>query len=122
MNFQEKVIEVASELRTRSLAFANTALKTARVRAQDATQRAAKLQRPLTTLSVSGRELNKVVRRHASRFVKQNATIARAAGKDVTALARETYENFTKSGVKKPGTAARKASAPRKRTRAKSAV
>ena len=37
---------------------------------------------------MAGRELNKVARRHAARFVKENSTIAVDAGKDVSALAR----------------------------------
>jgi hypothetical protein len=119
MNFQEKVFEVAATLRARSLALANTALETARERAQDAAKRAATLQGSLATLRVSGRALDKVVRRHAARFVKENTTIARAARKEVSALARDTYSSFARSGEKKQAAPTRKSASSRKRTRAK---
>jgi hypothetical protein len=119
MNFQEKVFEVAAALRARSFALASTALETARERAQVAAKRAATLQGSLTTLRVSGRALDKVVRRHAVRFVKENVTIARAASKDVSALARETYSSFAWSGAKKQAAPTRKSASSRKRTRAK---
>src|SRR6188768_2232059 len=100
MNFQEKVFE---ELRARSIALANTALETARERAEKARKVAVKrtsaLQGSLATLRVSGRALDQLVRRHAARFVRENVTIARAASKDVSALARDTYESFAKSGA-----------------------
>src|SRR5262245_17502995 len=99
MNFQEKMLGVAAELQARSLALANTAVESARVRAQDAAKRAALLQGSIATLGVSGRALNKIVRRHATRFVQENTTIARAAGKDVSALARDAYASFIKSGT-----------------------
>lgn len=122
MNLQEKVFEVASDLRSRSLTLANIALETARARAQGAVKRAAVLQGSLETLGVSGRELNKVVRRHATRLVKENVTIARAAGKDVSALARQAYANFAKSGAKKPASPRRKSTVSRKRARTKAAA
>jgi hypothetical protein len=112
MNLQEKVFEVAAELRARSFALAHTALEAGRARAQGS----------LTTLSVNGRELNKVVRRHATRFVKENSTIVRAAGKDVSAIARQTYAGFTNSGAKKPTGPTRKSAASRKRARAKNSA
>jgi len=119
MNFQEKMLEVAAELRARSIALAHTAIETARDRAQVATKRAAALQGSLATLRVSGRALDKVVRRHAVRFVKENATLARAARKDVSALARDTYTSFAGSGAKKHAAPTRKSATSRKRTRAK---
>lgn len=119
MNFQEKVFEVASDLRVRSLALAQAALEVGRTRAQDAARRAAVLQGSLDVLGTSGRELNKVVRRHAVRFVKENSTIVRAASKDVSAIARETYVGFTKSGAKKQAAPTRKSASSRKRARAK---
>jgi hypothetical protein len=119
MNFQEKVIEMASDLRTRSLALAQAAIQAGRVRAQDATRRAAVLQGSLDLLGTSGRELNKVVRRHAVRFVKENSTIVRAASKDVSEIARDTYASFTKSGAKKQAAPTRKSATSRKRARAR---
>ncbi len=119
MNFQEKVFEVASDLRVRSLALAQAALEAGRARAQDAARRAAVLQGSLGVLGTSGRELNKVVRRHAVRFVKENSTIVRAASKDVSAIARDTYASFTKSGAKKQAAPTRKSASSRKRARAK---
>lgn len=119
MNFQEKVFEVASDLRTRSLALAQATLDAGRARAQDAARRAALLQGSLDVLGTSGRELNKVVRRHAVRFVKENSTIVRAATRDVSALARKTYASFTKSGAKKHAAPTRKSASSRKRARAK---
>jgi len=114
MNFQEKVFEATADLRARAAAIANVAVATARVRAQAAAKRADALKGSLTTLTIAGRELNKVARRHAQRFVKENSTIAVAAGKDVSALARTTYATL----AKRP-TAARKArKAPTARKRA----
>ena len=72
------------------------ALATARMRAQAAAKRADVLKGSLATLTVAGRELNKVARRHAARFVKENSTIAVNAGKDVSALARTTYATLAK--------------------------
>ncbi len=54
------------------------------------------LKGSFATLTVAGRELNKVARRHAARFVKENSTIAVDAGKDVSALARTTYATLAK--------------------------
>jgi len=122
MNFQEKLLEVAAEVRSRSLALANTAFETARHRANDAAKHASVLQGSLVTLRGSGRALNKVVRRHAARFVKENATIVRAAGKDVSALARDAYASFAKSGLKKRSSPPRKSASSRKRTRARVAA
>lgn len=119
MNFQEKVFEVASDLRVRSLALAQAALEAGRTRAQDAARRAAVLQGSLDVLGTSGRELNKVVRRHAVRFVKENSTIVRAASKDFSAIARDTYVSFAKSGAKKQAAPTRKSASSRKRARAK---
>ncbi|HEU5134357.1 MAG TPA: hypothetical protein VFU13_04360 [Steroidobacteraceae bacterium] len=119
MNFQEKVFEATAELRDRALAFANVAVSSARTRAQAAAKRADALKGSLATLSIAGRELNKVARRHAQRFVKESSTIAADAGKDVSKLARTTYATL----AKRPATArkARKAPAARKRANRKAA-
>jgi len=101
MNFQEKLFETTADLRAR------------------AAKQVEVLKGSLATLSVAGRELNKVARLHAARFVKENATIAASAGKDVTALARTTYATLAKRGMAQ--TKARKTPAARKRTARKAA-
>ena len=113
MNFQEKLFETTAELRTRAAALANVAVATARTRAEVAAKRVEALKGSFATLSVAGRELNKVARRHALRFVKENSNIAVEAGKDVSALARTTYATLAKrpQAPKK----ARRASVSRKR-------
>jgi hypothetical protein len=101
MNFQEKIIETAAQLRTR------------------AAQRVEVLKGSLANLQVAGRALNTVARRHGSRFVKENSAIALDAAKDVSALARATYSQFAGRDV----TVARKRKSPaaRKRSAAKAA-
>ena len=91
MNFQEKLFESTADLRARAAALANVAVTTARARAQVAAKRVDALKGSFEALTVAGREFNKVARRHAIRFVKENSTIAVEAGKDVSALARTTY-------------------------------
>jgi len=120
MNFQEKLIEASSELRARASAFTTAALDVARERADVASKRVDLLKGSFATLSIAGRELNKVAQRHASRFVKENSAIAVAAGKDFGALARSTFA--TLSG-RKASTKARKprATATRKRASARAA-
>jgi hypothetical protein len=107
MNFQEKLFETTAELR---------ALAAKRVQI---------LKGSLATLTVAGRELNQVARRHAVRFVKENSTIAVEAGRDVSALAQSTYTSLVKrqkAGSKSGKTAAtRKAVATRKLRTAKAA-
>ena len=117
MNFQEKIMEATADLRSRAALLADEALKTARVRAGIAAKRVEGLKGTFSTLGTASRELNKVARRHAARFVKENSTIAVAAGKDVSALARTTFATL----VKRP--AAKKARKPvaRKRSSAKAA-
>ena len=88
MNFQEKLFETTADLRARAAALANVAVSTARARAQVAAKRVDVLKGSFDALTVAGREFNKVARRHAVRFVKENSTIAADAGKDVSALAR----------------------------------
>jgi len=119
MNFKEKVFETTAELRNRAAELASGAVATARVRVQAAAKRAGSLKGSLTTLTTAGRELNKVARRHAQRFVKENSSIAVNAGKDVSALARTTYATL----AKRPAAArkARKAPAARKRAARKAA-
>ena len=78
MNFQEKMLETTAALRVR------------------AAKRVDVLKGSLAALTVAGRELNKVARRHAARFVKENSTLAVSAGKDVSALARTTFATLSK--------------------------
>jgi hypothetical protein len=118
MNFQERLIEASSELRARATAFTAAALDVARARADVAAKRVDLLKSSFATLSVAGRELNKVAQRHTSRFVKENSALAVAAGKDVGALARSTYA--TLSG-RKVSAKARKPRATRKRASSKAA-
>jgi hypothetical protein len=96
MNFQEKLLEVSSELRARAAAFAYTTLDTARARADASGKHAEKLKHSFATLTLAGRELNRVAQRHASRFVKENSAIAKAAGKEVGTLARSTFASLTR--------------------------
>jgi hypothetical protein len=118
MNFQEKMLETTADLRARAAAFANVAVTTARTRAQIAAKRVDAFKGSFAALTVAGRELNKVARRHATRFVKENSTIAVSAGKDVSALARNTYATLTQRAAPKK---ARKAPAARKRATRKAA-
>ena len=123
MNFQEKMFETTADLRTRAAALANAAVTTARARAQIASQRVDALKGSFAALTVAGRALNKVARRHAVRFVKENSSLAVEAGKDVSALARTTYATLAKRGTAKPkARKARKAVASRKRTGTKKAA
>lgn len=114
MNFQSKVFERTAQIRERAAALVRIASVEARTRATQAAERLDELKAPLATLQTAGRELNKVARRHVSRFVSENAAIARAAGKDVTVLARSAYAQLTKpaaSATRKP----RKSTTTRKR-------
>jgi len=119
MNFQEKLFESTADLRTRAAALANVAVSRARARAQVAATRVEALKGTFGALTVAGREFNKVARRHAIRFVKENSTIAVEAGKDVSALARTTYATLAKRTAAPQK--ARKAPAARKRAVRKAA-
>ena len=74
MNFQEKMLETTADLRARAAALANVAVTTARTRAQVAAKRVDVLKGSFAALTIAGREFNKVARRHAARFVKENST------------------------------------------------
>jgi hypothetical protein len=102
MNLQEKLFE---------------RLATVRARAQIAAQRV-DMKGSFAALTLAGRELNKVARRHAARFVKENSTIAASAGKDVSTLARTTFATLTQRAS---APKARKAPAARKRAARKAA-
>ena len=120
MNFQEKMFETTADLRARAAALADMAVTTARARAQVAAKRVEGLKGSFAALTVAGREFNKVARRHAVRFVKENSSIAVEAGKDVSALARTTYATLAKRGTAKPK--ARKSAVSRKRSASKRAA
>jgi hypothetical protein len=87
-------------------------------RAGETAKRVDALKGSLATLTVASRELNKVARRHAARFVTENSTIAAAAGKEVSALARTTYASMSK---RTPAKTVRK-TALRKRAKSKTAA
>ena len=114
MNFQEKLLEASAGLRGHAAALAAAAVETARNRAK-LERRVAELKKSLTVLNGARLELRKVAGRHASRFVKQNSSIASAVGKDVSALARSTLASLSARPVarktRRAPTAARKRSA-----------
>jgi hypothetical protein len=117
MNFQEKVFEATADLRSRAALLTDEALKNARTRAGLAAKRVEVLKGSLATLSLAGREFNKVARRHAARFMKKNSTLAVAAGKDVSALARMTFASL----AKRPAAKKARKPAARRRSAAKAA-
>lgn len=112
MNFQEKLMETSAELRTRAAALAASAINNARAQADLAAKRAVQLKASLTVLNGAGRELNKVARRNAVRFVKQNSTIAADVRKELATLAQSTYASLTQRTTQKK---ARRTSPARKR-------
>src|SRR5438093_805028 len=114
MNFQEKISEVTADLRGRAAVLADVALKSARERADVAAKRVATLKGSLATLTVASRKLNSVARRHATRFVKENSSLAVAVGNDVAAIARSTFATLSNRS------AAKKARKPAARKRASS--
>jgi hypothetical protein len=117
MDFQDKIIESTQALRAQAATLGKAALVTARERAGVAVGRVEKqvgaLKSSLATLGVAGRELEKVARRHGAQFVKQNATIASAARKDVTSLALSAFDAIAKKRV---ATVAKKARKPARKT------
>ena len=115
MNFQEKMFEASAQLRERAAALADAALGSARERADLAARRVEGIRESLAVLNDAGRQLNKVARLHAGRFVKQNSPLVAAARKDVSELARTTFATLTGAPrAKKP---VRKAATSRKRAR-----
>ena len=118
MTLQDEVLKTTAELRARAVALASVAVTTARTRAGVAAKRVDGIKGSFAVLSVAGRQFNKVARRHAARFVKENSSIAADAGKEVTALARSTYATLTQPAT---ATKARKAPAARKRATRKAA-
>ncbi len=87
-----------------------------------AADRASRLKVSLGALQLAGREFRKVAGLHVSKFVEQNSALARAAGKDVSALARSTYQQFAQEQVQpKPARKARKTGAQARTTRSRRA-
>jgi hypothetical protein len=78
MNFQEKLFESTADLRAR------------------AGQRIETLRGSFDVLNTASREFNKVARRHAIEFVKQNSNIAAQVRDDVSTLARTTFASLTR--------------------------
>jgi len=98
MNLQEKLFEASARLRARTV------------------DRFARINVSLEVLNGARRELGKVARRHATRFVKQNSSIASAVGQDVARLARSTYVSLASRS--NPPKARRPARARRRATQA----
>jgi hypothetical protein len=126
MYFQDKFFEATQALRDRAATLSKAALITARERAGLAASRVEKrigtLKSSLSTLGVAGRELEKVARRHGATFVKQNATIAQSARKDVTSLAVSAFKAIAKpAATAKPKTRKSVARKTASRVRAKAA-
>jgi len=114
MNFQEKLLESTAGLRDCAQAFATSAMGNARARTKGAARHVDQLKGSIAALNTAGREFNKVARRHAMRFVKQNSTLATQVRDDVSALARATLASLAKSvAASKP----RKPAAASTRTR-----
>jgi len=113
MNLQEKLMEASAELRARAAALTDAAIKAAREQADDAVTRVAGLRKSLTVLNAARGKFRKVARQHASRFVKQNSPLFAAVRKDVSDIARSTYQTLTTGEAPK----ARRARAARKRAR-----
>jgi hypothetical protein len=111
MNFQERLIEATSVLATRAGAFATTALDAVRERADGSVKRLDAVKGSLGALGIAGRELRRVARRHASRFVKQNSALAKAAGSEFGTIARATYASLARA--RQPAKSAARARKPR---------
>jgi hypothetical protein len=106
MNFQEKLFETTADLRTR------------------AQQRVETLRGSFDVLNTAGREFNKVARRHAIEFVKQNSTLAAQVRDDVSTLARTTFASLTRKPAARKTRTARKAglAAPARKRAARKAA
>jgi hypothetical protein len=118
MNLQYKVFESAAVLAERAAALANATAAKVRERAIKAGDKAG-LSKTLAQLKVAGGELQKIAFQHGTRFVKENASIAQAAGKDLTDLTRSVYSQFAQK--QKPARQGRKPASARKRPARKAA-
>jgi len=108
MNLQEKVFEVAADMRARAAAFAHATYTSTLERADEVLARATKLKGPIAVLKTAGREFKKVAHTHGRRFFAENASIARAAREDVSALARGTLASLKGRAVHAKSKALRK--------------
>jgi hypothetical protein len=124
MKFQDKVFETTEDFRARAGAIASIALASAPELARLAAGRAAQFKSSLASLKVAGQELGKIASVHVSRFVKQNSSLARAAGKDVSDLTRSTCQQFADAlQAEKPAPARKPTNRKRKvSTRARKAA
>ena len=113
MNFQDKLVAASTDLRARAATLTDAAFKATREQADAAAVRIAALRKSLTVLKAARREFKKVARHHAGRFVKQNSPLFAAVRRDVSDLARSTYQTLTTGRTAK----ARRAPAARKRAR-----
>src|SRR5687767_4571997 len=118
MNLQEKLFESTAQWRARAASLATAALATARAQATQTAKRVDGLKGSIAVLQVTGRDLNTVARRHATRFVKQNRAIAMEAGKDVAALARSTFATLSQRGAAQRPARNKKTSARKGKKRA----
>jgi hypothetical protein len=121
MNFQETLSRARVDLRARVGVLAEAALTSVRARANVATKRLELLKGPLATLAEAGVQFRKVAQRHSIQFVQQNASLAAAAGKDVSALARVTYATLAKKRDESAKQPVRKTRDLRKRAKSKAA-
>ena len=95
MTLQEKLMAASAELRARAASLTGAAFKATREQTDVAAARVAGLRNSLTVLAAARTELRKAARRHADRFVKQNSPLFAAVRKDMSELARSTYQTLT---------------------------
>ena len=95
MTLQEKLTAASAELRARAVTLTDAAFKATREQTDVAAARLANLRTSLMVLAAARTEFRKVARRHAGRFVKQNSPLFAAVRKDMSELARSTYQTLT---------------------------
>jgi hypothetical protein len=93
MNIQAKVFESAVVLADKATSLATFAAETLRERTLKLTDKA-DLKGAVAHLRTASGELHKIARQHGSRLVKQNASIAQAAGRDLRDLGRSVFANL----------------------------
>jgi hypothetical protein len=95
MSFQTNLLETTAALRSRASDLAATGSAAARARANTAVKSAQRFKGAFDVLAGAGREITQIARRHAARFVRENATMAGDARTDVSTLARRTFSALT---------------------------
>jgi hypothetical protein len=95
MSFQTNLLESTAALRSRASDLAATGAAAARARANTAVKSAQRFKGAFDVLTGAGREISQIARRHAVRFVRDNATIAGDARTEVSTLARRTFSALT---------------------------